>query len=492
MSLATTLPHHSHIGRNVRFGARALLATWTLSVLLFVFLFTPTVQVLPINSEALNRPLHDLLDLLLVGVWIVLAILRWPRGIIRPQWLALCLWLPPVSYALSIIMYVLMNLSIDIKQLYILIFSMRPLALTGIVIMLCRWGRLPLASSGRVLRSIVWIVAIHVTFVSILAFLQIREISTAQRFMYNFYRYDLANPEIVYEAVVRYGRASSIFHWPNSLSVFLVISLFLLVAYVGNSGRRFWLWIPIVIGIGGVILAGSRGGFAILALGFALIALARRQYMLLLFLCTGAVLWGVFITFVEMETGRVSRLYELIDWVRGVGPMPLTFQLRITNWIEAVSYYATQSTALTGITIVGERVGRLVVDSFDNEYLVYFVWNGIIGFLLFLLFQLGLIVYSVRLTLRRRGPKAVSVLTLFFLLIAFTLPMIAISQEVWSQQRLLHLIFVCLGVLIYYRNLLYTEHGLRLRRHAGVNLAAERPGAALLSPTEYALDGGNQ
>ena len=265
MSLATTIPHP--LSRNVRVGSRTQRATWVLGGLLFIFLFTPTFKVLPIRSEALNRPLNDLLDLLLVGIWMVFAVLRWPRGIIRPQWLALCLWLIPLSYMISIVMYGLIHLDIDIKQFYILLFSMRPLALTGLVILICQWGNLSLASCNRALQIIVWTLALSVVYVTILAFLQIRQVATAQQFIHDFYRYDLANPEVVYFAVTQYGRASSIFHWPNSLSIYLVISVFLLVTYAGKWGRRIWLWLPMMIGIGGVVLAGSRAGLTMLVRG---------------------------------------------------------------------------------------------------------------------------------------------------------------------------------------------------------------------------------
>jgi hypothetical protein len=383
-----------------------------------------------------------------------------------------------------------MNLKIDIKQIYILVFSLRPLALTGLVILICQWGKLSLTSCSRVLQIIIWTVALSVMYVSIVAFLQIRQISAAQQFIYDFYRYDLAHPEIAYEAVILYGRASSIFQWPNSLSIFLVISAFLLVIYAGNSARRIWLWIPIMIGVGGVVLSGSRAGLAILVIGIAVIAFSRRQYGLLLLLAIGAVLLGGIISFVEVETDRVSRLHELFDWLSGVGPMPLTLQLRIDNWIDAVSYYATQPTAFTGITIIGTRVGGLAVASFDSEYLLYFVWNGFIGLMSFLLFQFGLIVYSARLPRWQRDIKTVRTLSQFLLIGALILPIVAVSQEVWSQQRLLHLYFICLGLLVYSRNLIKAERGVQLAGQSDLDRATDRPTTRTNSQIEGASDRG--
>lgn len=447
-------------GRSHSTNNRILVAIVILTSLLFVFMFTPVIKVLPINSDTVNRPLNDLLDLALVGIWFVLAILHWPKAIIQPRWLALCLWLPPFSYMISIIIYGLIHFSIDVKQIYILIFSLRPLALTGIVIVVCRWSKFPPNWLNRMLQIVVWVVAMHTIYVSALAVLQIQQISIAQEFIYRFYQYELANPEIVYEAVIRYGRASSIFHWPNSLGVSLVINLFLLMNYSGNSIKRIWLWAPIAAGLLGVLLSGSRAAILILLIGVAVTILYRRQLLLLFVLGVGAILLGTAVGYIETQTEQSSRFYELLYWVTGMGPMPLTFRLRIENWIEVVSYYATQPTVLTGITIIGERAGSLRFDSFDNEYLVYFTWNGIIGLLSFLLFQAGLILYTARLVLLHRGSRAMSVLSVFLLIVTITLPIIAISQEVWGQQRLLHLVFVCLGLLIYNRNILNAEYTL--------------------------------
>ncbi len=456
MSVITT--NQLYIGKRLPINRQMIPAMMILAGMLFVFLFTPVIKVLPINSEAINRPLNDLLDLALVGIWLVLAFLHWPKAIIQPRWLAVCLWLPPLSYMISIIMYGLTHFSIDVKQLYIFMFSLRPLALTGIVVLICRWGKFSPNLLNRILQIVVWLVALNTIYVSVLALLQIRQITAAQQFIYTFYKYELANPEIVYEAVTRYGRASSIFHWPNSLGVFLVVNLFLMMNYLGNSIKRIWLVIPIAIGVLGVILSGSRTGFLILSMGLAIMIFYRRQFLLLFLLGIGGLLFGLIIGFVEAQTEQSSRLYELIYWLTGAGPMPLTFRLRIENWVEAIVYYINQPTVLTGITIIGERAGNLLFDSFDNEYLVYFVWNGLIGLLCFLLFQFGLALYAFRLVLQSRRIKALSVLAMFLFTVALTMPLIAMSQEVWNQQRLLHLVFICLGLVVYNKNMANTKY----------------------------------
>ncbi|MEZ4711351.1 MAG: hypothetical protein R3A44_29415 [Caldilineaceae bacterium] len=224
-----------------------------------------------------------------------------------------------------------------------------------------------------------------------------------------------------------------------------------MITYFGISVRRLWLLVPMSFGLSGLALAGSRAGMSTLVFGVLIIILFLRRFLLLTLIVFAFWVVVTVMAFAELELERLSRVYELIYWIRGIGPLPLTFQLRLINWVAAISYYASQKTVWTGITIIGKRSGMLAVDSFDNEYLLYFVWNGIIGFFAFIVFQIGLFSYSLRLTVKSMNIELIKTLSIFILSISFSLSIIAVTQEVWSQQRLLHLIFICLGLLVYSR-----------------------------------------
>ena len=306
------------------------------------------------------------------------------------------------------------------------------------------------------MQYLVNVISCGVIYIGLMAVLQIQGVSFIQKFLNFFYRFEGGiREEIAYVAIQNYGRATSIFHWANSLGEFLTVALLILFVYVLDHPNRRSLRLPIIaiaVGLFGIVLSGSRMALIALAIGMFIILILRRQFKVLIIVFIGGLIILYAMDFVAQKTGRASRLNELFSFISGTGAVPPTLQTRIDNTSESISAFIYGDFShWTGTTVTNYQ--SIAPENFDNEYLKYLVWSGYIGLVAFVLFQLGVCLRSW-LAFRYFPPGTPgNTLSLSLLAVSMSMMFSAYSQDAWGGERTLQLVFIVLGVLVYFRNL---------------------------------------
>ena len=426
--------------------------------MLLVALVCPTIQILsPIqillprsSSRALSRPLYELFDFGLVGMWLGLWVFRPKLIAVRPRWLQATLFLYPAAFFVSTVAFAQRGGALELKHYYALINSLRPVALVALTVALARWGRLADAQIDSVNNRVVFIVAVSAFFVSGLTLLQTADSVPAQDFLHTFYTYEnIGWQDMASMAIENYGRATSIFRWANSLGMFLALTLLLLLPTLAWGRRsRLIMLVPVLTCLVALVLSGSRSGLIALTVGIAIVFLAQRQARMLILV--GIVVLAVVagMSLVEARTGNVSRFTELFDYVTERGPMPYNLAGRLTNTGYTLTQFSAHARSIwTGTTVT--EYDSLIWRSFDNEYLKHLVWNGILGLIAFVGFEVGIMAYVLRLLRRGRELTTSKLLTGSLAGMVVAMAITAYSQDVWSQPKVMHLVLILLGILVY-------------------------------------------
>ena len=430
--------------------SRQQLAISGLTFLMLAYLIAPMVRLLPAGLGVFNRPIIEMLDLILVASWIVARLVFGSSIRVKPALLEMAFWLVPLSTVISAMTVVLRGDSLALKHVYALVNALRPLALVEWVVLISLWSKLAGGALERLVKSLYSVLGMSIIYIGVLAILQYWKVGPVQDFLYQFYRYDFSESllDIVYTAIDVYGRATSIFHWANSLGMFIAIALIVLASYLWEHRQTRWLYAAVLVGLFGLILSGSRASLIALVIGLLCITLLYRRFREVFLLGFGALIVFLALSFIEAQTGSSSRLIELINYLTGAGPIPATFATRLVKLQLGIDFITSSPSIFwAGISVTGSQARTLM--PFDNEYLMYSIWNGTLGLLAFLGTQLALIFYSLWVFRRSQRLSLVRLLALSVFSVFTSMSLAAFSQNVWTQDRLMQMVFIFFGVFVY-------------------------------------------
>jgi len=427
---------------------RQQVAIRLIGAVFLALLICPTI-IVPPGSGVLSRSLSEWLDFGLVGVWMLARILAGRAMAIRPRWLEIALWLPAWAFVLSELVFGARGGDLDPSHLYAVLNVLRPIALVQLLVGICCWGKIDREAYARAHRSLLLIAAIALIYTGSLALLQFFEVRPALNFLQDFYQYaSHGRYEIAVSAVEDYGRVTSIFHWANSLGIFVAAGLLLLIPQALTRETGVIGLGATLLGIMTLVLSGSRTAMVALGIGLVVILIIQRRFRVIALLLIGGLFFSAAANLIETRTGASSRLFGLFDWLFGNGPLPGSLDFRLTNLIWSLQQFVRLPEVFwTGTTVTDYR--DIVPRSFDSEFLKYLVWTGVFGLVAFVLFQLGVIASAWRsLLLAPKGDLrrdlAASLLATFI-----AMAVAASNQDVWGQYKLLQLVFVFLGFLVY-------------------------------------------
>lgn len=433
-------------------------ATTVLAGFFLLSLVIPTMSVLPAGFGALNRTLEEFWDFAVIGAWLFLFITGATQKVaIRPAYLRWSLWVLPIAVTISVF-FRAFNGYPTLNDVYAILFALRPIAIIQITGFLLWFGHVGERGIHRAIDLIFVIVGIVLAYVSLVAILQALRVSVIFQFVERFYGNEiLFQGEMIQrslQAIEYYNRTTSIFPWANHYGTYTAVSLLLLFHYFLYTRwmKRYLLAIPMLLGVVGLVLSGSRTAFIILFLGIFLTILIRRQFRLLPLLAFGAVLVVIAFSYSSLILGSNPRVVEIVDYLRGEAPVPKTFTDRFNNydlWLSGTYY--DKGNPITGITTgVFDSIRETQeIKPFDNEYLKNFILFGGIGLIAFILLELGLITYTWRTHLRNnlRSPAGFLASTLFTIYVPLSIA--AMVQDTWQLAKVIYLLFVPLGVLLY-------------------------------------------
>ena len=364
----------------VRVKATSLLAGFFL-----LSLVIPTIYVLPSGFGALSRSLEEFWDFAVIGAWLFLSVCGYTKKVsIQPKYLRWSLWILPIAVFISIFFHAFVG-SPKLNDVYAILFALRPIAIIQITGLILWFGKVGERSLRRAIDLIFMIVGIGLVFVSLVAILQALRVTSIFMFVERFYGNEiLFQGEMIQrslQAIEYYNRTTSIFPWANHYGTYTAVSLLLLIHYfIYKTGlKRYLLAVPMLFGVVGLVLSGSRTSFLILFLGLLLTILIRRQFRLLPLLAVGAVLVVIAFTYSTLILGSNPRVIEIVDYVRGVGPIPKTFTARFENYALWLSgFYYQGGNLLTGMTVgVYDAIREIASDKTVRQRVpevVYFVW----------------------------------------------------------------------------------------------------------------------
>jgi hypothetical protein len=425
--------------------------------MLLILLVLPTINMIPTRTiGGLNRPITVLVNFISVAIWLLIRISYGRFVSLRPKWFDAALLLLPATFILSDLVFAINGGSLGSNHIYEILNSLRPITFVQVSMFILRLGKVTLDKFGNLMQKLVNVISFVVIYIGLLAAFQMMGVTFVQNFLHFFYRFEGENlhlVQIAYDAIQNYGRATSIFHWANSLGEFLSIALFILFVYfLDRPSSRGRYLIAIAIGMFGIALSGSRSSLIALVIGILVILIVRRQFKLFIIALVGGLIILFAMEFVTHSTGNSSRYVEFFNYIFEKGPMPQTLQHRIGTMSSITSGFAKADIShWTGTTVVNwENIAPL---NFDSEYLKYLVWSGYFGLAAFILFQAGVIFYlwSAFRYFPRHTPG--NILSLALLAACLSMSVTAFSQDSWSGERSLQLVFILLGVLVYMRNL---------------------------------------
>jgi hypothetical protein len=430
-----------------------------IAILLLFLLVMPTFNMIPTQRVGgLNRPITELVNFIIVAIWIWIRISYGKSVELRPRWFEAAFWLLPVTFVLSDLVFAFNGGHLSTKHFYEFLNSFRPIAFIQLSMFILRQGKVESENFSVVMKYLVRVISGVVIYIGLLAVLQIQRIGVVQNFLHFFYRFEGGiREEIAYLAIQHYGRATSIFHWGNSLGEFLTVALLILFVYFLNRPKKRTIYLPaIAIGLFGIVLSGSRMALIALAVGMFVILLLKRQFKILFIVMIAGLIILYAMDYVAQRTGQSSRFSELFNFISGTGAIPPTLQTRLTHTSKSLSAFTYEDISQwTGTTVTDYQ--SIVPESFDNEYLKYLVWNGYLGLVAFILFQAGIIFRSwLAFKLFPPGTSG-NMLSLALLAVSMSMVFSAYSQDTWGGERTLQLVFILLGVLVYFRNLQFKK-----------------------------------
>ena len=429
---------------------RKKIPLWAISAFILFYLICPTLKVFPSSIDnTFNRPLYELVDFALVGIWAFVRLFRSRYISADAKKLELAFWIISFSMLLSSFIFVFRGGGVSLKPVYEFIFNLRPLAVFQLVVALCRYYQVSESYIARVNRAFIFVVCISVIYVSLLGLLQYVGYSPAQNFLYTFYRYGNLENDIIFRVGQDYGRVISIFHWANSLGIYLSLALLLIFSISLERGKKVVYFISLGLGLTALILSGSRAAFIVFVFGACLLFLAKRNRVkTLLFIILGIIIITQAVSLIGLQESSLSRFLELVDFASNKTNVPRTFQARLDNF----SLSLREFTSDPFLTVVGRSVNydfqpKLLYGSFDNEYLKFFLIEGAIGLIAFLYFQVRIIAYTWRVY--RAKNITTRFLSEVLCVIFISMSVSALSQDVWFHYKILHMVFLFFGLLVY-------------------------------------------
>lgn len=431
---------------------RQELAVRIIGGLLFMAVLGPVVSRMPVAE--LNRPFIDYISLLVLLIWLIYKVVATYQLRMNSFWHELALWMLPLSYLISDIGFILLGHKLSFKHYQALLFAVRPVPIVEFVIFLCTVGKIRGEWSRELAFHLLKILAIVTIFVGLVATTQYIQVPVFAPIQNSLYKYENALLDMSSEAAAVYGRVSSIFRWFNTLGQFAFTVSILLLPHV-FCGRGTLLNVSALgMGVAALVFSGSRTGLIGFALGAVIILLYLRQIKPLLYSGMAILATAVIVMSMGLANPESSRLFELVAFLNE-DEGPETFEGRQGRWDEFLVHYhrdyaAYVPTGITPTTNVDELLthnGR--VGSFDSEYLRTYVWNGAIGLGLLISFQIimALRTWTMVFTCKARGINncfGISLATLFTVM-----PILAISQQVWTNIILMHLFYIFLGAYLH-------------------------------------------
>lgn len=417
----------------------------------------PVVSRMPV--AVLNRPFIDYISLVILLIWLIYRGLAPYQFKMRSWWHELALWLLPLSYLISDIGFVLLGHKLVFKHYQALVFAIRPVVIVQFVIFICTVGRINNEWAQKMAYTMLKMLAIGTVIVGVVATTQYIRIPVFAPIQNLLYKYENALLDMSSEAAAVYGRVSSIFRWFNTLGQFSFTVSTLLLPHI-FSGRASLLNVSaLVMGIAALIFSGSRTGLIGFVLGAVIILVFLRQIKPILYSLALVIVGATLVMSLGLVDPEQSRLFELLAFVNNEDEGPATFEGRQGRWDEFLVHYHKDytryiTTGITPTTNVDELLvhnGR--VGSFDSEYLRTYVWNGAIGLGLLITFQLIMLVKTWYMVIFK-VPKGIiqsyglSLATLFTVM-----PILAYSQQVWTNIILIHMFYLFLGVFLYLVNI---------------------------------------
>lgn len=433
-----------------------------LALLLLVSLFMPTLHPLPASLGPLDRSLEEFLDFALIGAWLVLLVLGRLRKVpIRPRYLLLALWLMPAAVAVSILLNTSRPGVPGTDDVYAILWTLRPIVIIQLVGYLCWVGGITEKSIHALIAKFHRVIGLALIITCTIAILQAFKLPLIFRFIEILYGkqiiYQGAAMQRSVQAIEVYNRATSIFPWANHFGMFVAVAMLLLIpAALRRRGLSRWIaFIPLVFGLAGLVLSGSRTALFTLALGVFL--LLRHQRRLLPYLIIGVLALLALFSLTTQLIGQNPRVLEVVSYIQGEGPPPPTVTTRLRNYQSMLDeLFRNWWNVPAGFTVTAYNRNHPQANRipFDSEYLKNFMLFGLLGLTAFIGSLAGLAIFTSRVVRRygQHSPNAQLAETLFAIIIP--LGIASLTQDVWSLAKVIHLIFFMLGALNYINSLM--------------------------------------